>query len=61
MEFTQFTPVGVAEEGHPLVVVYGELVDSGTVLNSVGEDIVKKYNITTRPLTTMAGTSSPPR
>jgi len=54
MEFTQFTPVGLAEEGQPLVVIYGDLVDKGIVLNSEGEDIVKKYNITTRPLTTMA-------
>ena len=54
MEFTQFVPVGLAEEGHPLVVIYGDLVDKGTVINSEGEDIVKKYNITTRPLTTMA-------
>ncbi|MCX6648911.1 MAG: FAD-binding protein [Candidatus Bathyarchaeota archaeon] len=54
MEFTQFVPVGLAEKGHSLVVIYGDLVDKGTVLNSEGEDIVKKYNITTRPLTTMA-------
>jgi fumarate reductase (CoM/CoB) subunit A len=54
MEFTQFVPVGLAEEGHPLVVIYGDLVDKGKVINSEGEDIVKKYNITTRPLTTMA-------
>jgi fumarate reductase (CoM/CoB) subunit A len=54
MEFTQFVPVGLAEEGYPLVVIYGEFVDKGRVLNSKGEDIVKKYGITTRPLTTMA-------
>jgi len=54
MEFNQFVPVGLAEKGHPLVVIYGDLVDKGLVLNSRGEDIVKKYNITARPLTTMA-------
>jgi len=54
MEFSQFVPVGLAEEGHPLVVIYGDLVDKGRVLNSEGEDIVAKYNITNRPLTTMA-------
>jgi succinate dehydrogenase/fumarate reductase flavoprotein subunit len=54
MEFSQFVPVGLAEKGLPLVVIYGDLVDKGLVLNSEGEDIVKKYNITARPLTTMA-------
>jgi fumarate reductase (CoM/CoB) subunit A len=54
MEFSQFVPVGLAEAGLPLVVIYGDLVDKGLVTNSVGEDIVKKYNITIRPLTTMA-------
>jgi succinate dehydrogenase/fumarate reductase flavoprotein subunit len=54
MEFSQFVPVGLAEEGLPLVVIYGDLVDKGLVTNSEGEDIVKKYNITIRPLTTMA-------
>jgi len=54
MEFSQFVPVGLAEEGLPLVVIYGDLIDKGLVTNSKGEDIVKKYNITTRPLTTMA-------
>ena len=54
MEFSQFVPVGLAEKGMPLVVIYGDLVDKGVVLNSEGEDIVKKYNITARPLTTMA-------
>lgn len=54
MEFSQFVPVGLAEKGLPLVVIYGDLVDKGLVLNSEGEDIVKKYEITARPLTTMA-------
>jgi succinate dehydrogenase/fumarate reductase flavoprotein subunit len=54
MEFSQFVPVGLAEEGLPLVVIYGDLVDKGLVTNSKSEDIVKKYNITIRPLTTMA-------
>ncbi len=54
MEFSQFVPVGLAEERLPLVVIYGDLVDKGLIINSKREDIVAKYNITTRPLTTMA-------
>lgn len=48
MEFCQFVPVGLAEKGLSLVVIYGDLVDKGLILNSEGEDIVKKYNITAR-------------
>ncbi|MCW4011656.1 MAG: FAD-binding protein [Candidatus Bathyarchaeota archaeon] len=54
MEFIQFAPVAVAEEGYPAFAIYGDLVDKGTLLNSLGEDIVEKHGITQRPLTTMA-------
>ena len=54
MEFTQFVPVGLAEKAHPLVIIYGDLVDKGRILNSEGEDVVAKYRIMNRPLTTMA-------
>ena len=54
MEFIQFVPVGLAEPGQPLFAIYGELVDEGKILNSQGEDVVEKYGITERPLTTMS-------
>ncbi|MBD3204995.1 FAD-binding protein [Candidatus Bathyarchaeota archaeon] len=54
MEFIQFVPVGLAEPGQPLFAIYGELVDEGRILNNQGEDIVEKYGITERPLTTMS-------
>jgi len=54
MEYIQFTPVAVAEKGYPGFAMYGNIVDKGTLRNSLGEDIVEKHGITQRPLTTMA-------
>lgn len=54
MEYIQFTPVAVAEPGYPGFAMYGDIVDKGTLLNSLGEDIVERHGITQRPLTTMA-------
>lgn len=54
MEFIQFVPVGLAVEGQPVISIYGDMVDDGTILNSMGEDVVEKHGVTERPLTTMS-------
>ncbi len=54
MEYIQYTPVAVAEPGYPGFAMYGDIVDKGTLLNSLGEDVVEKHGITQRPVTTMA-------
>lgn len=54
MEFIQFLPVGLAEPGQPLIPVYGPVVEEGRIINIDGEDLVKKHNITARPLALMS-------
>ena len=54
MEFIQFLPVGLAEPGQPLIPVYGPVVEEGKIINVDGEDLVKKHNITARPLALMS-------
>lgn len=54
MEFVQFLPVGLAEPGQPLIPVYGPVVEEGRIINIDGEDLVKKHNITARPLALMS-------
>jgi succinate dehydrogenase/fumarate reductase flavoprotein subunit len=54
MEFVQFLPVGLAEPGQPLIPVYGPVVEEGRIINVDGEDLVKKHNITARPLALMS-------
>jgi fumarate reductase (CoM/CoB) subunit A len=49
MEFVQFIPLGLAEEGKPAHLVAASLPDMGRVINSAGEDILEKYHITDRP------------
>ncbi len=49
MEFVQFYPLCLAEPGHPPFLVPPRLVDSGTLLNSSGEEILEKYGIQERP------------
>ena len=50
MEFVQFIPPGLAESGKPAVLIAPSLSDAGKVVNSLGEDILKKYQITDKPV-----------
>ena len=45
MEFVQFYPLGLAESGLPRFLISPRLADSGRLLNSHGEEILKKYEI----------------
>jgi succinate dehydrogenase/fumarate reductase flavoprotein subunit len=49
MEFVQFYPLCLAEPGRPPFLLPPRLVDSGTLLNSSGEEILEKYGIRERP------------
>jgi fumarate reductase (CoM/CoB) subunit A len=49
MEFVQFYPLCLAEPGRPPFLVPPRLVDSGSLLNSSGEEILGKYGIQERP------------
>jgi fumarate reductase (CoM/CoB) subunit A len=49
MEFVQFYPLCLAEPGHPPFVIPPRLVDSGSLVNSSGEEILEKYGIQERP------------
>jgi succinate dehydrogenase/fumarate reductase flavoprotein subunit len=50
MEFVQFIPPGVAEPGKPAILIAPSLCDAGRVINSPGEDILNKYQITEKPV-----------
>jgi len=50
MEFIQFFPLALAEEGFPPFLIGGRLSEEGRLLNALGEDIVEKYAIKDRPL-----------
>ena len=50
MEFVQFIPPGLAEPGKPAILIAPSLCDAGRVINSLGEDILKKYQITEKPV-----------
>ena len=50
MEFVQFFPLALAEEGFPPFLIGGRLSEEGRLLNALGEDIVEKYAIRDRPL-----------
>ncbi|RJS87223.1 FAD-binding protein [Candidatus Bathyarchaeota archaeon] len=50
MEFIQFFPLALAEEGFPPFLIGGRLSEEGRLLNALGEDIVEKYAIRDRPL-----------
>lgn len=50
MEFVQFIPVGLAEPKRPAHLIAPPLADMGRVINSSGEDILEKYQITERPV-----------
>jgi succinate dehydrogenase/fumarate reductase flavoprotein subunit len=49
MEFVQFYPVGLAEQGLPHHLVPPRLADRGRLANDRGEEIHAKYGITERP------------
>ncbi len=50
MEFVQFFPLALAEPGQPPYLLGGPLTEEGKIMNSLGEDIPKKYGLTARPL-----------
>lgn len=50
MEFVQFMPPGLAESGKPVLLIAPSLCDVGKVINALGEDILKKYQITEKPV-----------
>ena len=50
MEFVQFFPLALAEPGQPPYLIGGPLTEEGRIINSLGEDIPKKYNLKNRPL-----------
>jgi succinate dehydrogenase/fumarate reductase flavoprotein subunit len=50
MEFVQFFPLALAEPGQPPYLIGGPITEEGRIINSLGEDIPKKYNLRARPL-----------
>jgi fumarate reductase (CoM/CoB) subunit A len=50
MEFVQFIPEGLAEPGKPAFLLAPTFADAGMVINSRGEDVLKKYHIVDRPV-----------
>ncbi len=49
MEFCQFFPLALAEPGLPALLVDGPVVWEGKIINTLGEDIPEKHNVTERP------------
>ncbi|MBN1683362.1 FAD-binding protein [Candidatus Bathyarchaeota archaeon] len=49
MEFVQFFPIALAEAGVPPSLIGGTIAEEGKIMNALGEDIPKKYRITSRP------------
>jgi succinate dehydrogenase/fumarate reductase flavoprotein subunit len=50
MEYVQFIPTGLAEPGKPAHLLAARLPDMGKVINSLGEDILQKYQIREKPV-----------
>ena len=50
MEFVQFIPIGLAEEGSPGLLLAVSLPDAGRIVNSSGEDVLEKYQIVDKPV-----------
>ena len=50
LEFVQFIPEGLAESGKPGYLLAPTFADAGLVINSEGEDVLKKYRIFDRPV-----------
>jgi fumarate reductase (CoM/CoB) subunit A len=49
MEFCQFFPLALAEPNTPSFLVNGKVVWEGKIINTFGEDIPAKHNVTERP------------
>jgi aspartate oxidase len=49
MEFVQFYPVGLAQEGLPPLLIPPRLADKGRLRNTKGEEILEKWEISERP------------
>ncbi|MBS7637632.1 FAD-binding protein, partial [Candidatus Bathyarchaeota archaeon] len=50
MEFVQFYPIALAEEGAPPYLIGGYMAEEGHIINSLGEEIPKKHGVKARPL-----------
>ena len=50
MEFVQFYPIALAEEGAPIYLIGGYMTEEGRILNRLGEDIPEKHGVKARPL-----------
>jgi succinate dehydrogenase/fumarate reductase flavoprotein subunit len=50
LEFVQFIPEGLAEPKRPGYLLAPTFADAGLVVNSRGEDVLKKYRIFDRPV-----------
>ena len=50
MEFTQFYPLCIVEEGKPSFLFSPKLADKGKIVNELGEDLHEKYNLDQRPV-----------
>lgn len=50
MEFVQFFPLALAEPGAPPYLIGQPVSEEGRIVNSLGEDIPRKYGLTARPL-----------
>ncbi len=50
MEFVQFYPIALAEEGAPPYLLGGYVTEEGLIINRLGEDIPKKHGVKARPL-----------
>lgn len=50
MEFVQFYPIALAEEGAPPYLIGGYLTEEGHIVNNIGEDIPEKHGVKARPL-----------
>ncbi len=50
MEFVQFYPIALAEEGAPPYLIGGYMTEEGHIINSLGEEIPKKHGVKARPL-----------
>ena len=50
MEFVQFIPLGLGEEGSPAFLLAPSLADTGKIVNSSGLDVLEKYQIVDKPV-----------
>ncbi|MGQ9679348.1 MAG: FAD-binding protein [Candidatus Bathyarchaeia archaeon] len=50
MEFVQFFPLALAEQGSPPHLLGGALTEEGRIINRLGEEITEKHRVSLRPL-----------